>query len=90
MALVLAINIFPQGKSLLCLSLYNESINSELKIFNGISMTETAKMNLDHVRAFEKEREAAGIKTDVVSPKILPVYHHGNKEFEKEIPGASK
>ena len=79
------------GNSLLDVVVFGREAGIEAgKIFNGISMTETSKMNLDHVTAFEKERDAAGIKSDVVSPKILPVYHHGNKEFEKEIPGASK
>ena len=60
------------------------------KMFKNIQLSDTSKMNLDHVKAFEKERDAAGIKSDVVSPKILPRYTHGNKEFEKAIPGASK
>lgn len=32
------------------------------------------KLNLDHVAAFEKEREAAGINNDILSPQILPDY----------------
>ena len=32
------------------------------------------KLTLDHVEKFAKEQEAAGIKTDVVSPKLLPDY----------------
>ena len=60
-------------------------------MFKEIKLAETKKMNLDHVTAFEKERAAAGINSDVVSPKLLPTYHHGNPEFEgKEIPGATK
>ena len=47
-------------------------------------------MNLQHVKDFEAERDAAGITSDVVSPKLLPRYTHGNHEFEKAIPGASK
>ncbi|MDY3130330.1 MAG: succinate dehydrogenase/fumarate reductase flavoprotein subunit, partial [Treponema sp.] len=58
------------------------------KMFKDIKLAD--KMNLDHVTAFEKERAAAGITSDVVSPKVLPRYTHGNKEFEKAIPGASK
>ena len=61
------------------------------KMFKNIAMSETSKMNLDHVTAFEKERAAAKITGDAVSPKVLPSYTHGNKEFEKEFfPGASK
>jgi succinate dehydrogenase / fumarate reductase flavoprotein subunit len=47
-------------------------------------------MNLDHVVAFEKERDGAKIEGDVTSPKVLPRYTHGNPEFEKAIPGATK
>jgi len=32
------------------------------------------KLTLDHIAKFDAEREAAGIKTDVVSPKLLPNY----------------
>ncbi|MBP3692267.1 MAG: FAD-binding protein, partial [Clostridia bacterium] len=32
------------------------------------------KLTLDHIAKFDKEREAAGIETDVVSPKLLPDY----------------
>ena len=48
------------------------------------------KLSLLHVKDFEKERAAAGITEDVVSPKLLPHYTHGNPEFEKEIPGSTK
>lgn len=40
------------------------------------------KLTLQHVNDFAKERENAGIDTDVVSPKLLPVYTHGNPVFE--------
>lgn len=47
--------------------------------------TELAKeITLDFVKDFEKEREKAGIKTDLVSPKVLPTYTHGNPVFEKK------
>ena len=32
------------------------------------------KLTLDHIAKFDKECEAAGIETDVVSPKLLPDY----------------
>ena len=42
-------------------------------------------------KQLEKERADAGIISDLVSPKVLPTYTHGNKEFEKSpFPGASK
>jgi succinate dehydrogenase / fumarate reductase flavoprotein subunit len=47
----------------------------------GINAAETAKntqvaekLTLSHVDDFVKEMEAAGIQTDVVSPKLLPNY----------------
>ena len=49
-----------------------------------------SKLTLQHVTDFEKERAAAGINEDIVSPKLLPHYTHGNPEFEKEIPGSTK
>lgn len=36
------------------------------------------KLTLDHVKKFEKEMEDAGIKSDMVSPKLLPTYTHKN------------
>ena len=76
------------GNSLLDVVVFGREAGIEAgKMFKNISMSD--KLNLDHVKAFEKERDAAGIKGDVVSPKLLPRYTHGNKEFEKEIPGAT-
>ena len=34
----------------------------------------TGNLTLEHVNEFEKELDAAGIKTDKVSPKLLPAY----------------
>src|SRR5574344_557281 len=48
------------------------------------------KLSLQHVKDFEAERNKAGIKNDVISPKLLPRYTDGNPEFEKEIPGSTK
>ncbi|MCR5437184.1 MAG: FAD-dependent oxidoreductase [Treponema sp.] len=76
------------GNSLLDVVVFGREAGIEAgKMFKNIKLSD--KMNLDHVKAFEKERDAAGIKGDVVSPKLLPRYTHGNKEFEKEIPGAT-
>lgn len=36
-----------------------------------------------HIARFERERTAAGIDTATVSPKLLPVYTHGNTRVEK-------
>ena len=38
------------------------------------SKTTVGKLTLDHINRFDKEREDAGIKTDAVSPKLLPDY----------------
>ena len=79
------------GNSLLDVVVFGREAGIEAgKMYKNISLCETSKMNLDHVTAFEKERKEAGITEDVVSPKLLPVYHHGNPEFDKAIPGASK
>ena len=80
------------GNSLLDVVVFGREAGIEAgKMFKNIAMPETSKMNLDHVTAFEKERAAAKITGDAVSPKVLPSYTHGNKEFEKEFfPGASK
>ncbi len=36
--------------------------------------TNLGKLSLEHVEKFDKERKEAGIKTDLVSPKLLPDY----------------
>ena len=79
------------GNSLLDVVVFGREAGIEAgKMFKNISLCETSKMNVDHVTAFEKERKDAGITENVVSPKLLPVYHHGNPEFDKAIPGATK
>lgn len=40
---------------------------------------EVGKLTLKHVDDFAKELEAAGIKTDKVSPLLLPTYTHGRE-----------
>lgn len=79
------------GNSLLDVVVFGREAGIEAgKMFKNITLADTAKLNLKHVKDFEAERDKAGIKDDVVSPKILPTYHHGNPEFDKEIPGATK
>ena len=41
------------------------------------------KLTLDHVKSFMKEMKDAGIKTDAVSPKLLPCYKHGNPTYDE-------
>ena len=68
------------GNSLLDVVVFGREAGIEAgKMFKGISSPEG--LNLQHVKDFEKERDAAGIKKDLVSPKLLPRYTHGNPEF---------
>lgn len=79
------------GNSLLDVVVFGREAGLEAgKMFKDISLSDSSKMSLQHVSDFEKERSDAGITGDEVSPKLLPRYTHGNPEFEKEIPGASK
>ena len=79
------------GNSLLDVVVFGREAGIEAgKMYKNISLCETSKMNLDHVTAFEKERKDAGITEDVVSQKLLPVYHQVNTEFDKSIHVASK
>lgn len=78
------------GNSLLDVVVFGREAGIEAgKMFKNIAMPETASLSLSHVSDFEKERASANITGDAVSPKLLPRYTHGNKEFEKAIPGAS-
>ena len=45
---------------------------------------EVGALTLGHIAKFAEEAKEAGIDTDVVSPKLLPVYDHGNKNVVKE------
>ena len=45
---------------------------------------ECGKLTLAHLEKFTAEMKNAGIETDVHSPKLLPVYTHGNPDFKKE------
>ncbi len=41
-------------------------------------------LSLEHVEKFEKEMEAAGVKSDIVSPLLLPTYTHGREKRQAE------
>lgn len=43
--------------------------------------TIASKLSLDHVRAFDEEKEKAGVGGGEYSPKLLPDYTHGNPEL---------
>nr|MCR5494565.1 succinate dehydrogenase/fumarate reductase flavoprotein subunit [Treponema sp.] len=77
------------GNSLLDVVVFGREAGIEAgKMFKNIKQSD--KLSLQHVKDFEKERAAAKIEGDAISPKVLPTYHHGNPEFDKEIPGATK
>ena len=46
--------------------------------------TEVGALTLAHIAAFDAEREAAGIATDAVSPKLLPDYRYNEAEQNKK------
>ena len=49
------------GNSLLDVVVFGREAGIDAgKMFSKIALADTSKMNLDHVKAFEKEREAAG------------------------------
>ena len=70
------------GNSLLDIIVFgrNAGINAAKAAKNT---TASDKLNLDHVEGFKKEMADAGIVTDVVSPKLLPRYTHGNPVFDE-------
>lgn len=39
-------------------------------------------LTLSHVEDFEKEVKSAGLESDIVSPKLLPTYTHGNPKLK--------
>ena len=43
--------------------------------------TKVGKLTLDHIAKFDAERDAAGIETDLVSPKLLPNYTNKKSEI---------
>ena len=70
------------GNSLLDIIVFgrNAGINAAAAAKN---ITASDKLNLDHVEGFKKEMADAGIETDVVSPKLLPRYTHGNPLYDE-------
>ena len=65
------------GNSLLDVIVFgrNAGVHAAAKAKN----VNVGKLTLDHIAKFDAEREAAGVKTDAVSPKLLPDYR-GNKQ----------
>ena len=48
------------------------------------SSVKVGKLTLDHVDKYAKEMEQAGIKSDKVSPLLLPTYTHGREKRQAE------
>ena len=70
------------GNSLLDIIVFGR--NAGINAAEAAKNTEKAeKLSLAHVDSFMKEMEDAGIKTDVVSPKLLPRYTHGNPVYDE-------
>ncbi len=70
------------GNSLLDIIVFGR--NAGVNAAAAAKETEKAeKLSLAHVDSFMKEMEEAGIKTDLVSPKLLPRYTHGNPLFDE-------
>ncbi len=70
------------GNSLLDIIVFGR--NAGRNAGNTSKNVKTGKLTLDHIAKFEKERNAAGITTETLSPKLLPVYTHGNPKDLKD------
>ena len=60
------------GNSLLDVIVFGR--NAGRSVREKFKTVEVGKLTLDHVKKFAEERAAAGIDSDVVSPKLLPDY----------------
>ncbi len=70
------------GNSLLDIIVFGR--NAGVNAAATAKATKTAeKLSLSHVDDFVKGMADAGIKTDVVSPKLLPRYTHGNPVYDE-------
>ena len=70
------------GNSLLDIIVFGRSAGQQAS--EKAKSVETGKLTLDHIAKFAAEVKEAGIETDVCSPKLLPVYDHGNDKLEKK------
>ena len=60
------------GNSLLDIIVFGRSAGQHAA--EQAKTVKVGKLTLDHIAKFDKEREEAGIRTDAVSPKLLPDY----------------
>ena len=70
------------GNSLLDIIVFGRSAGQQAS--EKAKSVETGKLTLDHIAKFAAEVKEAGIETDVCSPKLLPVYSHGNDKLDKK------
>ena len=68
------------GNSLLDIIVFGR--NAGVNAAKAAKETTVGELTLDHVNKFAEEMKAAGIKTDKVSPMLLPTYTHGNPKYE--------
>ncbi len=68
------------GNSLLDITVFGR-IAGKNAAFYAINRAKDGKLTLDHVRRYHKELEESGVKTDRVSPMLLPDY--SNPEVRK-------
>ena len=62
------------GNSLLDIIVFGRNAGQNASL--AAKSAKLGKLTLDHITKFDKEREEAGIKTDAVSPKLLPDYRN--------------
>ena len=67
------------GNSLLDIIVFGRSAGQHASA--KAKVTEVKELTLSHVGAYEAELAKAGIDSDAVSPKLLPVYARGAKAF---------
>ncbi len=70
------------GNSLLAVIVFGR--NAGKSASEKAKSVECGALTLAHIEKFAAEIAEAGIETDVVSPKLLPVYTHGNTEITKK------
>lgn len=68
------------GNSLLDIIVFGR--NAGINAAKTAKETELGKLTLEHIAKFDEEREKAGIKTEAVSPKLLPDYTRKATETE--------
>lgn len=66
------------GNSLLDVIVFGRAAGkSTAAVYKDIQV---GKLTLSHVAKYEEEMKAAGIQSEIVSPKLLPTYTHGHEQ----------